>query len=209
MWAGSARRVQTAAGLRRVSTADEHATRHARETVGALVEIVDRHSVDWVLLAGSAGAMADVEHSMPKRLRRKLAGTVKLPTDASPAEVIQMVEEAGAVAERKEEGELVANLVNGAGRGNHVVLGLKPTVDAVRESSVARLVVAGDYHPDWDSLPELEIWLRSDAPERASDLLESLVEKTMQYGGRVEVVWGEAARALNEGGTGIEALVRF
>ena len=188
---------------------DEHATRHARETVDALAEIVDRLSIDRILLAGSEAAMAEVGHLLPKRLRRKLAGSVKLPTDASLPEVIRMVEEIGAVAERKEEGELVADLVNAAGRGNHAVLGLKPTVEAVRESSVARLVVAGDYHPDWDSLPELEIWLRTDAPDRPDDLLESLAEQTMQRGGRVEFVWGDAARALNENGAGIGAFVRF
>lgn len=188
---------------------DGHAARHARETADALAEIVDRFSVDRILLAGAEGATAAVEHVLPKRLRRKLAGSVKLLVDASAADVIRVVDEVGAAAERKEEGELVADLVNAASRGDHAVLGLKPTVEAARESSIARLVVAGDYHPDWENLPELEVWLRSDAPGRPDDLLESLAEKTLQRGGRVEFVWGEAAKALNENGAGIGAFVRF
>jgi peptide subunit release factor 1 (eRF1) len=189
--------------------ADTHATRHIQATLDSLSKIVDRLCVDRVLLAGSVEARKELEHLLPKRLRGKLAGSIPLPVTSTVTQVIRAVQEIGSQAERRGEDELVSALVDSAGKQDRAVTGLQATIVALRESDVARLVVSGDFHPTWDDLPELEIWLRSDAPDRPDDLTESLVEKTLQRGGRVEVVWGKAASHLQKEGGGIGAFLRF
>lgn len=188
--------------------ADDHVRRHLRDTIGALTEIVDRYSVDRLVIAGSIDAITELDHLLPRRLRRKLVGSVPLPMSSTSAQVVHMVEEIGAQAERTEEMEIVSRLVDSAGQGNRAALGLQPTVEAVRESNATRLVISGNYRPSWDDLPELEIWLRSDAPDRPNDLIESLVQKALQQGGRIEIVRGEAADRLQTDAGGIGVFLR-
>jgi peptide subunit release factor 1 (eRF1) len=188
---------------------DGHVTHHVHNVIQDLSAAIDEWRVDRLILAGGLETRNELEHLLPKRLRRKVAGSVALPMSSTVAEVIRVVQETGAQAERSEESALVSQLVDAADGNNRAVTGLMPTIEALREAKIVRLVLSGGYRPDWGELPELEAWLRSDGPEGPADLTECLVEKTLQQAGRVEFVRGEAAERLEQAGGGIGAFLRY
>ena len=86
--------------------------------------------------------------------------------------------------------------------------GLQQTVDALGQGRIRELVVSGNFHPNWDQLEEPAPWLH-EADGAADDLLERMLDHTASTGGRIELVWGQAAEQLEREGGGIGAMLRY
>ncbi|MEZ5361878.1 MAG: hypothetical protein R2748_05900 [Bryobacterales bacterium] len=189
--------------------ADEHATRHARNTARKLAEADREYGFDRLLVAGPPDGRELLCAALPPPLRRKLAGSVAMSVISTPHQILAKVDEVHAELERKEEIGLVERMMAGAAGDGAAVAGLQPTVRALGEGRIRELVVSGNFHPHWDELSEPAPWLHERPNDASDDLLERLINQTSRTGGRIEFVWGPAAERLDKEAGGVGAILRY
>jgi peptide chain release factor subunit 1 len=194
---------------------------HVRWHLKAVAEVTDElarsHTFDRLVLAGPVAATSELHRLLPKRLRARVVGTVRLPFDASPQDVLRETLGLEQAAERAEERQRVEVLLTAAAKGNGGVVGLEPTLEAIQERRVWRLVYAAGYDARGvecsqcgallPSTPEKCVYCGA-PPRLVDDLLERAIRRVVDGGGDVEQVHDEAATRLWEAG-GIGALLRF
>jgi peptide subunit release factor 1 (eRF1) len=189
--------------------ADEHVRRHAQETVKVLTEADRNYGFDRLLVAGVAEGREWLVSELSDPLRRKLAGSVAMSIVATPQDILRKVEEVHRDVERAEEVRLVDRVMNDAAANGRAVAGLQQTVRALGEGRVRELVIAGTFHPHWDELGEPAAWLHAKPDDASDNLLERMVDRISGSGGRVEMVWGQAAERLEKECGGIGAILRY
>jgi len=188
--------------------AEEHASRHARQVAQALAEADREQGFDRILLLGGGEARDKVAAELSRRLERKLAGSEALDMSAKPADVLRAIEEVHARVERAEEIDLVGRMMTLAAKNGPAVAGLQETVEALGQGRIRELVVSGNFHPHWDQLEAPAPWLH-EADGAADDLLERMLDHTASTGGRIELVWGQAAEQLEREAGGVGAMLRY
>lgn len=188
--------------------ADDHAGHHAREVARSLAEADREYGFDRILLLGCEEACEMVAAELSRRLERKLVGSAAMPMTATPDEVLRTIEAKHAEVERAEEFDLVGRMVTAAAKRGPAVAGLQETVNALGQGRIRELVVSGNYHPHWDELAEPAPWLHQ-VDDASEDLLERVLDHTAGSGGRIELVWGQAADRLDREGGGIGAILRY
>lgn len=194
---------------------EDHVLRHAKHTIRDLMELLRTRPFDRLLIGGPVEAVAVLTQQLPRPLRSRLAGTVRLELFASDAEVLDAALPAAAEAERQGELKAVEALIEAADTA-HARLGVAPTLAALGERRVYRLLVADDFAGAGRECPTCHQLVAG--PERCptcggptvpvSDLRERAIEQAYEQGAGVETVSGEAAVKLAENG-GIGAWVRY
>ena len=132
----------------------------------------------------------------------------------------QVLEEALRVerqVERQIEKQIVEELIAG-GDGHHPFThGLEPTVRALCEQRIWRLVYAGGFNPSGGKCTNCGmLFARTQgscdycggAIKPVDDLLEQMLERVLEQDGKIEEVEGDAAIRLREIGN-IGAILRF
>lgn len=190
--------------------------RHVEHALDALVR-ADRWGVGRVLVAGPPEVLAGVDRLLPDRLRGVDVGRLSVSVTASVQEVLEAALPAAETMEREQEAALVAELAE----DSRARLGLAAVAEAVADGQVQTFVYVarpaapgaecGACHwivhlPDdgsGDPCPRCGGELR---PE--PDLIDLMVRRTIERGGRVEEVRGEAAERLRFVG-GVAARLRY
>jgi peptide subunit release factor 1 (eRF1) len=197
--------------------ADEHAHLHIKQVAGLLRDLQRETQFDRLVLCGPAEATAELQRLLPRALVDRVAATWKLPIETREttllAEVMRLQDE----REEMHESGIVEELLSAAMEGHHAVVGLGPTLEAVRAGRVVHLIyVADEPMPGAICTSCKTLAQRSQgacgfcqatlAPVR--DLLGRMARLVSESGGRLEHVRGSAVDWLRASG-GIGGLLRF
>jgi peptide subunit release factor 1 (eRF1) len=194
-----------------------HVHWHAKHAAEALARLANQERVDRILVGGTPEVVAEFRHLIPKALRGRLAGEVRVPLYDAPSAVLTAVQAVSQERERAGEEQVVADLLEQIGRGR-AVAGPAAVVDAVRDGRVYALVfdaalrLAGTRCQRCADLAfdtaATSCTVCGGALRSEPDLVEDLALRVLAQGGRVEAVRGPAAERLAAHG-GIAALVRY
>jgi peptide subunit release factor 1 (eRF1) len=194
---------------------EDHVRRHVKHTIGTLMVLLRGRPFDRLFLAGPDEALSFLMRELPRPLRARFAGTIRLELFASSADVLHAALEAASVAERKTEAATVKELVEEGGR-RFVVLGPAPTLEAITTGRVHKLLVANTYQGPGSECERCGQMTVEDATcpkcgqatTAVLDLRERAVERALDQGALVETVSGDAAEELMAHG-GMGAWVRY
>jgi peptide chain release factor subunit 1 len=193
-----------------------HVHWHLKNVAEKLEKLVDQYSFDRLLLGGPVEATSELQHLLSKRLRSRVIEGVSLPIRATKGEVLEEALRVERQVEQEMEKQIVEELI--AGDAHHPsALGLEPTVRALCEERIWRLIYASGFSPKGGQCANCGmLFPRTDgscnycggAIKRVDDLLERMVERTLDQDGKVEEVAGDAAIRLQQAGN-IGAVLRF
>lgn len=118
---------------------EEERRRQAADVADELVLLVTRLGAESILLAGPPRTTAKVLEALPQPYRDRVIGRVRLnPTALTGANIVAAAAESRAVAERKREQRLVAELESALDTG-WAVAGVRPTIQALGQGQVRML----------------------------------------------------------------------
>lgn len=190
------RRGSRHSGVRGITASDE-AERHLQIGLERMLKDLGERVSEladwdgWVLLGGTPEVVKAAEDALPERLRGRLLEKLSLDVTASAAQVRTAVEEATRTLRESEQGELVGAVIDAAHSNGRGVVGREPTVAALSQRCVERLLL---------SRPFLA---------RYPDEAERAVRAALDQDAIVEEMIGAAAGRLDEEGEGIGARLRF
>lgn len=194
-----------------------HVRRHLKRVAELTDELARLYAFDRLVLAGPVTATSELHRLLPKRLRGRVVGTLRLPIDARADEVLRETLALEQAVEREEEKTLIEQLVTAAAKGNGGTMGLGPTLVALQEGRIWRLVYADGFSsPGGECVSCRALFSGSGTAcgycggqlRPVADLVARAIERVAETSGRVELVRGEAANRLLEAG-GMGALLRF
>jgi peptide subunit release factor 1 (eRF1) len=182
---------------------EDHVLRHAKRTIAALMDELRRHPLDRLLIAGPDEAIALLEDHLPRPLRVRQAGTLRLELFASDAEVLAATRAALEAIEERDDMQAVRELLDDAG-SLRVALGPDSVLMAITDGRVHQLFLGETFGgPGAECpacgglLPEVETCPRCGAATRpVAELRERAARLTIEKEGRVEFLAGEAASLL-------------
>lgn len=198
------------------SKADTHVHWHLKHVAETLDKLVDHYGFDRLLIAGPVEATAGLHPLLSKRVRTRVVERLSLPVKASEHEILQETLRVEHHIERRAEKQVVEELIAADGH-QPVTLGLEPTVTALCEERIWRLIYADDLDPRGGQCSNCGmLFAKTEGPcdycgaaiKPADDLLERMIERVLEQDGKVEEVEGDAAVRLQQVG-GIGAFLRF
>jgi peptide chain release factor subunit 1 len=186
---------------------DETVTGHLKNVAAEMGRILDQLEVDRLIIGGSVAAASELARILPKRLRGRLVEVMAIPLTATKEEILQRAQEVQASLERAEELEVVRDLLKEVRKGGRAVAGLGPTLAALNEGRVWKLVylkdlkleggVCGACHMMYD--PADEVCPLCQKPlDRETQMVDRMSRSVLDQGGHVEPVEGPAAEALKQ-----------
>ena len=194
---------------------------HARWHLKHVAEVMDRlehiSSFDRLVLAGPVQATSALRRLLSKRLRSRVIGTATLSIQASEPQVLQETLKIEQEIENAAQIKLVDELITAAAKLDQAVLGLEPTLAAIREGKIWRMVYAEGFSPAGRECPNCSSLFVAQPATctycetgllELEDLIERMDAGVTGSGGRVELVRGTAAQRLRSAG-GIGAFLRF
>jgi peptide subunit release factor 1 (eRF1) len=197
---------------------DGHVRWHLRDVAALVDEVARVRAFDRLVLAGPVVATSQLQRLLSSRLRDRVVGTVRLPFEASVDDVLRETLAVEQAAERSAEDECVEQLLTAAGKRDGGVTGLSPTLEALQERRVWRLVYADGWTSDgsectvcWALFPARSgvCAYCGGALRAVDDLMDRALVRLAAGAGSLEKVHGQAAERLRAAGGGIGALLRF
>jgi peptide subunit release factor 1 (eRF1) len=195
------------------SREEEVAQRNLRQAAEEVTHFFEQHDIRRLFIGGTTENVAQFREMLPKRLQSRIAGTFAMSMDAPEHQVrdvaLNLLQEANAEREEK----LVESMITTAAKGGNAVTGLAPTLKAVSEGRVQTLIMSDGFRAP--GLRHVSSGListmnggeqRDDGWHQVQDVVEAAVERTMSYGGHVEVI--SENPTLNSAGC-IGALLRY
>jgi peptide subunit release factor 1 (eRF1) len=193
-----------ARGLRERGTPEHHvdelAHQHLRHAARAAFDLWQAHGFQHLTIGAPDAIASDLEAALHPYLRERLCGRIHTMVGASHAEVRAAAEAVEATVERSREAELVARLREAAATGRRGVVGLAPTLAALNEHRVERLVVSKGFTQDGWRCPETGALAivgptnsaNGVAMERVDDVVEDAIEEALNQGVPVTFCVGNA-----------------
>jgi peptide chain release factor subunit 1 len=197
--------------------ADGHVRHHLKNVAELLVQVADEHSFEHLILAGPVAATNELQGLLPTPLRRTLVGTLAVPMDANPQDILAAARQLQHRVERSEEQDIVGELITAAAKNNGAVTGLEPMLRTLHEGRVWQIVYADGYAPEGGECSKcgylfansLDSCLYCNGKvQKVGDVLARAVSRVIHSGGKAEQVREEAARSLQRAG-GVGAFLRF
>lgn len=193
---------------------DEHVLQNVRRAVAMLERHAGQDSARRIALGGPAEVLSHVRRHMPAQLTPRLAGTVAVPVQSTPPQVLEAARGVEGEWERDEEMRVVANLEELVGRGR-AVFGAADVVDATVQQQTRTLVFSEAADVPGARCNGCDLLLAEPVPDRCpacgnevrrlDDLIDRLATRVLRMGGRIEEVRGPAAERLTgHGGVGAE-----
>lgn len=181
-----------------------HEREHLKKVLSDLEALHSAYRFRRLFIVGPEETRAEFKPMLFHELASILVGELTLDAHASDHEVAQRVQEVARGIERKEEQQLVEQVVTHFEKRRGAVAGLEPTLWALDRHELHLLVLAGEV--EWDGrycltcdllLPGEDILCpRCSQRTLKVDLWEELPGYAMRHGVKVEIVHGEAASAL-------------
>jgi len=197
---------------------DTHVLWHAKNVVTMLTSLVRRKTFDRLIIAGQDGMVSELRQYLTPSLSTKVAGFSRLDKHATTADILRETLAIAERVEREKEKGIVGEILTRARKTERGALGLAATVESVLSGRVLKLVVADGFAAETHRCascaqpcvgPEATCSACGGKPSEATDdAVEWTIHEAFLRGASVEVVRGEAARALlREGGIG--AILRY
>lgn len=193
-----------ARGMRERGTPEHHveelAHQHLRNAARAAFELWQARGFQHLAIGAPDAIASELEAALHPYLRERLCGRVHLAVGASHAEVREAAEALEAAVEREREAALVGRLKEAAATGRRGVVGLGPTLAALDEHRVERLVVSKGFAQEGWRCPATGA-LAIKGPtnpatggpmERAPDVVEDAIEEALSQGLAVSICVGNA-----------------
>ena len=159
---------------------DEHRNRFYREIVDHVTTLQKQHQTDRIIIGGSEQAGHAVRNAMHAEMQKRVVGVVGIPLHETPEQILQRVQPLALEFERKQEFELVSQVIDFAKSGGRGALGRAAVNEALEMQRVETLVLI------WPSANEVED--------------NELAFHALQLNSDVELVHGEAADLLHSEG---------
>lgn len=196
---------------------NEHARWHQRNVAHMMDRLLDQQKFDRLVLAGPPEAAAELKSLLSERLRQRLVGTLSLPIHAAESEILKAAVALQESVERTEERDKVERLLTLAAKNHQAVVGVEATLEAVSSGRARELIYAEGFRRKGGECLECGILVAA-AEELCSvcrkqlrpvgNLLEPLVRRVFEDGGRVEQLKAEAAATM-QSAEGVGAFLRF
>jgi hypothetical protein len=127
--------------------ADERISAFARTVAEETQRTLDEAGIDVLIVAGDEVITTALEDAWHPAMKERIAGSVRLDSRATEAEIVEAALPVAERAARERESEAVRQLVDGVG-GPLAVGGVEHTLLALEEGRVMTLVLTNDFHVD-------------------------------------------------------------
>lgn len=193
---------------------EEVVQRNLRDAAVATDAFFAHRPVRRLFLGGSLDTTSQFRDLLPKQLQTCLAGTFSMDMNAGEHEIrqhtLQMLRETNTEREKK----LIDELITSSAKGDHAVVGLDNTLQAICDKRVQLLVLSDGYQTPGYVQEESEFVVANLAKSPLSaqeltavdDVIEAAVNLTLAQGGKIEVING--SEELNRVGR-IGAILRY
>jgi peptide chain release factor subunit 1 len=197
---------------------EAHVDRHLRRVVDWLIDLYRRRGFDRLILLGPEEPVSALKPLLPEDLASRTAATVSAETSIADAQVLELIRDVQTDVERGAEERLVNEVLDYAAAGGRGAAGIGPVLDAIILGDVQRLLVAEGTQVSGGECPKcglLQNGSVSACPscgnelDRVSDLVERMIQRTLDQDGSVEIVHGAPAERLRAKAEGAAALLRF
>ncbi len=188
--------------------------RNVKDTVHALRQFCEKHTPRYVVLGGNAEIVNEVRTHLGQPWSDRVIGTIAGDIDESDLVIrdraLKVVEE----AEHNREFALADAAITAAAKNSHGAVRIDRVLTAAQAGQIQTLLVAEGYTSDGHRCqqcgyvtmaPGAQCPFCGSAFEEIPDAVEAAISKTLEQGGRVDIVHGHAA--LNE--VGVAALLRY
>jgi peptide subunit release factor 1 (eRF1) len=120
---------------------DQEALRNLKEAAQWTAEYLAQQNVTKVVLSGTDQNLAEFKTQMPRGLTDKVVGQINLDVNASPAEAWEQASHVAQAAQRRQEADLLEQVITLARKGGAGALGLSDTLNALQQGRVHQLLV--------------------------------------------------------------------
>jgi peptide chain release factor subunit 1 len=196
---------------------DEHTAHHLKEVAAALELVAGRNGFDRLILGGPREITQGLRGVLPKKLQELIVREIPLAIETGDRAVLKETMAIEEEVERDTETRLVEELITAGHKENQGALGAQPTLQAMRQGRILRLVyvfdlaLPGSQCANCGSLfegrPSGCVYC-SGSLKPVADIVAQLSDQVVESGGRAENVRGPAADRLREAGR-IGAFLRF
>jgi hypothetical protein len=182
-----------------------------------LAELVERHRIRRLVLAGTKSVVPEFARSLPPALGGLVVTQLNMETFTNPADAVQKVFPQIEAWEQQREKALVNELFSAAGISDKAAVGASPVLKFVQDGRASRLVVAKGYDAEVTRCGKCFYVATSangrcaicDASDMAKARLTAILPRlVVKHALPVEVVKGDAAAELTRSG-GVGAFLRF
>ncbi len=186
---------------------DESVSTHVKMVASEMARILDQLEVDRLIVGGTVEVASELARQLPKRLRGKLVEVMPMPISAGADEILARTAEVQTRLERVEELQVVRDLLKEVHKGGRAVAGLSPTLDAINQGRVWKLVYLQGLRLEGGSCSECQVLLPpadqrcplcGKKVEREKHMIDRMSRAVLERGGHVEMVDGPAAEALRQ-----------
>lgn len=192
------------AGARFERHIEAHMEQHLKDVAQGLNDTYRRVSFRRLFLAGPAEARASFKLHLTHEMGTRLAGDLSINSRATTASIASQLAQAAQEAERRQESELVQEIITRAEKAQGAVAGAATTLGAINERRVRLLALAAEMDQPGRHcqacalvLPPEDIRCpRCNAPTRRVRLWEELPGVALSQDITLEVVHGPAAADL-------------
>jgi peptide subunit release factor 1 (eRF1) len=129
---------------------EELAHQHLRHAARAAFDLWQSSGFHHLVIGAPDAIAGELEQDLHPYLQARLRGRIAVTVGAPSTEILVAAETVEAEVERAREADLVARLKEAAATGRRGVAGLEPTLAALAEHRVERLIVSkGFSHTGW------------------------------------------------------------
>jgi peptide subunit release factor 1 (eRF1) len=192
----------------------DHRARHFEAVIEGLVELIEQHGVERIVLAGEAKNVALFRERLPPRIAGLVAGAVAGARHESGAAIVGRAAELLGQLERQEQRTALDAVLTEAAKGGRAVASLDETLDAVNRGAVHRLYLLRAFaEPGGLCLACAALQRGTDlrcrlcgAEAKPVELADAVVDRVVASDGAVEIV--DAHEPLARVG-GVAARLRY
>lgn len=120
---------------------DQEARHNLKDAAEWASEYLAQHAITRAVVSGTDENLAAFKALMPRPLSDKVVGTVSLDVNASPVEAWERAYEVAQAAQKKQEADLLEQVITMAHKGGPGALGLADTLSALQQGRVHQLLV--------------------------------------------------------------------
>lgn len=194
---------------------EEVVQRNLREFAAKTQKFYSRRPIRRLFIGGTSETVAQFRDHLPKQLQSQIGAVFAVDMNTGEHEIRGTALNLMSQANLKREEKLVKTMITSAAKGGNAVTGLDATLRTVSEGRVQTLIVSDGYqspgylHQDSNLLAVHlgdAVAYGDDEPKHVDDVVEAAVYRTIEQGGKVEIV-SENPQLENAGRIG--AILRY
>ncbi len=174
---------------------DEDVARNLRQAAHNSATFFAKRKIRRLFLGGSNDTVAHFRQYLPKQMQAQIAGVFPSSMDVGEHEVRATTLRLLGEANTHRETQLVDELIDKAAKGGSGVVGISRTLHAINEGRVQTLILADGFRlPGYQDSATGSLTYEGDGHfddeswQPVGDVVDRAVERTLAYGGHVEVV---------------------